>query len=57
MSARLARPDEADLLGLAYGLPVLRVTRLALAEDTPVEVNDMVLAADRYELLYRWAAD
>jgi hypothetical protein len=42
----------------AEGVPVVTVTRVAHREDgTPVEMNDMVLAADRYQLSYEWAAD
>jgi hypothetical protein len=33
------------------------VTRVAFAGDQPVEVNDIVMSADRYELVYSWAAD
>ena len=36
----------------------MTVTRVAYREDgKPVEMNDMVLAADRYQLSYEWAAD
>lgn len=58
VGARMPRPDEATLLQLADGVPVITVTRVAHGEDgTPLEMNDMVLAADRYELSYEWPAD
>jgi GntR family transcriptional regulator len=58
VGARMPTPDEASQLQLAEGVPVVTVTRVAHREDgTPVEMNDMVLAADRYQLSYEWAAD
>ncbi|MFF0149503.1 GntR family transcriptional regulator [Amycolatopsis sulphurea] len=58
VGARMPTPDEASLLQLADGVPVMTVTRVAYGEDgTPLEMNDMVLAADRYELSYEWPAD
>ena len=34
------------------------MTRVAYGTDgTPLEMNEMVLAADRYELSYEWPAD
>lgn len=57
VSARPATTDEADLLGLDIGTPVLLITRVAVAGDLPVEINDMVLTADRYELVYDLPAD
>ncbi|GAA4544184.1 GntR family transcriptional regulator [Amycolatopsis samaneae] len=58
VGARMPTPDEATQLQLAEGVPVITVTRVAYTEDgTPVEMNDMVLAADRYELSYEWPAD
>ncbi|WP_326838028.1 GntR family transcriptional regulator [Amycolatopsis rhabdoformis] len=58
VGARMPTPDEASLLQLADGVPVITVTRVAYAFDgLPVEMNDMVLAADRYELSYEWPAD
>ena len=58
VGARMPTPDEASLLQLADGVPVITVTRVAYGEDgTPLEMNDMVLAADRYELSYEWPAD
>ncbi|QYN22723.1 GntR family transcriptional regulator [Amycolatopsis sp. DSM 110486] len=58
VGARMPTPDEASLLQLADGVPVITVTRVAYGTDgTPLEMNDMVLAADRYELSYEWPAD
>jgi GntR family transcriptional regulator len=58
VGARMPTPDEASQLQLAEGVPVVTVTRVAYREDgKPVEMNDMVLAADRYQLSYEWAAD
>ena len=58
VSARMPRPEEAAALQLVDGTPVLLVTRVAYdASDVPVEANSIVLAADRYELLYDFPAD
>jgi GntR family transcriptional regulator len=58
VSARMPLPDEARALRLSAGMPVIRVVRTAFDDQgTPVEVNDMVLAADRYELTYVLPAD
>lgn len=58
VGARMPTPDEASLLQLADGVPVITVTRVAYREDgKPMEMNDMTLAADRYQLSYEWAAD
>jgi GntR family transcriptional regulator len=58
VSARMPLPDEARALRLSTGMPVIRVVRTAFDEQgAPVEVNDMVLAADRYELTYVFPAD
>jgi len=58
LSARMPLPDEARALRLGAGVPVIRVVRTAFDEQgAPVEVNEMVLAADRYELTYMLPAD
>lgn len=55
---RMPTPDERKLLQLDEGVPVLDVTRVAYdAEDTPLEINDMVLAGDRHELTYEINVD
>ncbi|RSM37561.1 GntR family transcriptional regulator [Amycolatopsis balhimycina DSM 5908] len=57
VGARMPTPAEASQLQLGDGVPVITVTRVAYAVDgTPLEMNDMVLAADRYELSYEWPA-
>jgi GntR family transcriptional regulator len=51
--ARMPTPEETATLQLAEGVPVLHVTRVARNTDgIALEVNDMVLAGDRYELGY-----
>jgi GntR family transcriptional regulator len=58
LSARMPLPDEARALRLGAGVPVIRVVRTAFDDQgAPVEVNEMVLAADRYELTYMMPAD
>lgn len=58
VTSRLATADEAQTLRLPPGSPVLAVTRVAFeVGDTPVEVNDMILAGERYELVYDLPAD
>jgi GntR family transcriptional regulator len=56
VGCRLPTPAEQQSLQLSTGQPVLTVTRVAHA-DISVEVNDMVLSGDRYELSYEWPAD
>lgn len=56
VGCRMPTQEEQQLPQLGPGQPVLTVTRVAHA-DIPVEVNDMVLAGDRYELSYQWPAD
>ena len=52
--SRVPSPDEARSLGLVGGTPVLQIVRtLYDADDRPVEVCVMLLAADRVELRYR----
>lgn len=58
LSARMPLPDEARALRIGAGVPVIRVVRTAFDQQgVPVEVNEMVLAADRYELTYMMPAD
>lgn len=58
VGARMPTPTEASTLQLLPGTPVITVTRVAYDVDgRPVEMNDMVLAADRYELAYDIPAD
>jgi GntR family transcriptional regulator len=54
ISARMPSQEEADLLNLAAGVPVLRIVRLAESADgTPVEVNDTRVDAELFEVGYR----
>lgn len=58
VGARMPTPDEVSALQLDEGTPVVTVTRVAYGKDgIPLEVNDMVFPADKYELSYEWAAD
>jgi GntR family transcriptional regulator len=42
---------------LGLGTPILTVTRIAYTDDgAPLEINDMVMAGDRYELIYEFSA-
>jgi GntR family transcriptional regulator len=50
VSADLVSADEAELLGLSPGAPVVRKQRRGLAEGTIVEVSRAVYRADRYML-------
>jgi len=49
--ARNPTPEQAVALQLADGVPVLHVVRLMRSGDRVVEVNEMVLDGDRYELV------
>jgi GntR family transcriptional regulator len=58
VTSRIGTDDETDALRLNSGSPVLAVTRIAYRTGgNPVEINDMVLAAERYELVYDLPAD
>lgn len=58
VGARMPTPQETSLLQLPSGVPILTVTRVAVGEDgVQLEMNDMVLASDRYELTYEWEAE
>lgn len=58
VGSRMPTPDEASKLQLGPGIPVITVTRVAYRQDgVPVEMNDMVLPADRYQLSYEWPAE
>lgn len=50
VDAALARPEEAELLGLSEGAPVLRIARRAFADNIAVEVSRSTFRADRYTL-------
>jgi GntR family transcriptional regulator len=58
ITVRPVTPEEAAALKLPAGSPVLVITRVAYEKSgDPLEVNDMVLAGDRYELVYDLPAD
>jgi GntR family transcriptional regulator len=58
VSTRPAKPAEASSLMLTSGAPVLCVTRIAFDQrGTAVELNDMVLSGERYQLVYELHAD
>lgn len=50
VSAGVASDDEARLLEIPAGAPVLRLTRRALCGDTVVELSRSVLRGDEYTL-------
>jgi GntR family transcriptional regulator len=53
VSARVATPDESDLLALPDEIPVLRQLRTIYSDDDrPVEVSVIVMGAHLYELSY-----
>lgn len=53
VSARMPLPEEASLLRLGPATPILRILRTIYDQhDHPVEVCEMLLAADRQELVY-----
>jgi GntR family transcriptional regulator len=58
VSARPASPEEAELLRIQSGSPVFEVTRIAYdTTDRPVEINDMVMNGERYQLVYEVPLD
>lgn len=50
--ARLPRPDEAELLKLRAGAPVLEVWRTAWSGQRAVEAGRAVLNAERYQVVH-----
>ena len=50
VDAALARKDEAELLGIPEGTPVLRIARRAFAGNIAVEVSRSTYRADRFTL-------
>ena len=58
VTTRMPTPKEMSELQLALGTPVLLIRRIAYAANgVPVEVNDMTVPGDRYELAYELPAD
>jgi len=53
ITARMPTPEERQALSLGAGIPVVRVVRTSYAAGgRPVEVMDMLLAADRHTVTY-----
>jgi GntR family transcriptional regulator len=53
VTARMPTPEEAQVLRVVPGVPLLRVLRTTLNQrNRPLEVNDTRMAADRFELSY-----
>ena len=53
VQTRMPTGDEARALKMGPGTPVFRVLRTVLTrDDRPVEVLDMILGGDRYQLRY-----
>ncbi|HSL06547.1 MAG TPA: GntR family transcriptional regulator [Pseudonocardiaceae bacterium] len=58
ISARMARRDEAQILDLPPGVPVLEVLHTSLNQDgEPFEVSRFVHRADRTGLVYRFPVE
>ncbi|WP_231644864.1 GntR family transcriptional regulator [Sciscionella sediminilitoris] len=56
VGARMPTAEERAALGLADGIPVLTVTRIASTGSRVLEVDELIMVADRYRLGYGWAA-
>jgi GntR family transcriptional regulator len=50
VAAAMARAEEAELLGIHQGDPVLRISRRAFAAEIAVEVSRSTYRADRFTL-------
>ncbi len=50
VDAAAARPEEANLLEISAGAPVLRIARRAFAASIAIEVSRSIFRADRYTL-------
>lgn len=58
VATRLMTVDEAALFEVGKGAPVLTLTRIAYDIDgAPLEINDMTLLGDGYELVYQIPAE
>ena len=55
VSVRPSLRSESAALGLPPGAPALVIERLHLASGEPVEAGEIVIAADRFRLRYRFA--
>jgi GntR family transcriptional regulator len=55
LRSRMPRPEEAELLAMAQGTPVVDICRIALDSDgTPVEVNEMTADSSAYVFRYEF---
>jgi GntR family transcriptional regulator len=52
VSARMATPEEQQILSVSTGVPVIVVERTYSAAGQPVETADILAPADRYQLHY-----
>lgn len=53
VTTRMPTSEEVHVLKLGAGVPVLRILRTVFTSDErPIEVTDMILGGDRYQLLY-----
>jgi GntR family transcriptional regulator len=53
VTARMPAAEEAKILRITAGVPVLRTLRLTCTDlDVPVEVLEIIFSADIYELEY-----
>jgi DNA-binding GntR family transcriptional regulator len=57
LRSRMPRPSENEQLKLRPGVPVIVITRITYADDTPVETADLLLNSHRYELEYAIKVD
>jgi GntR family transcriptional regulator len=54
--ARMPTPDEARLLGLGPGVPVVRLLHIDYdPQDRTLQVADDLYASDRHEFTFEWA--
>ncbi|MFI6308507.1 GntR family transcriptional regulator [Amycolatopsis thailandensis] len=58
VGTRAPTPEEASLMQLPESVSLLKITRIAFGvNDTRLEINDMLLDGERFELVYTWPAD
>jgi GntR family transcriptional regulator len=55
VSARMPTPEEARVLRLGPGTPVIRLLHIDYdADDRPLQVADDLYVGDRHELIFEW---
>ena len=55
VSARMPTPEEARVLRLGPGTPVVRLLHIDYdADDRPLQVADDLYVGDRHELVFEW---